>query len=160
MNHRSIAVNYPRQALTLFVMLTAFLFSAVALAQGTAPATASTSLSPQAQYKLDVERCNTGQTNQDKATCMREAGAALEEARRNHLTNAQPQNATERCNALPADQRQDCLMQMSGQNTKVEGSIEAGGVLRETTLTVPAAPTPPTAPDTSTMPVSPSGVMK
>ncbi len=170
MNHRSIAVNYPRQALTLFVLLSAFLFSAAVLAQGTPPAGASAPLSPQAQYKLDIERCNTGQTNQDKATCKQEAGAALEEARRNRLNNGQAgsyqQNATQRCNALPEDQRQDCMLQMAGQNTTVQGSIGGGGVLRETTITIPGEPTTPAmpampaTPATPGTPASPSGIMK
>lgn len=157
MNHRLIALTYSRQALTFSVMLSAFLFSAAALAQGATPGTSGTPLSPQAQYKLDVEHCNTGQTNEAKPTCLREAAAALEAARRNNLTNAQPQNATERCNALPADQRQTCLMQMSGQDTKVEGSVAGGGILRETTIIVPAASP---APASSDAPAVPSGIMK
>src|SRR5690606_27169285 len=94
------------------------------------------------QYKQDIARCNAGQTNQDKATCKREAGAAYEEARHHRLTNDQAgsfkQNATMRCNALPTNQQQDCLTQMSDQNTTTKGSVGAGGILRETTITVPA----------------------
>jgi hypothetical protein len=99
----------------------------------------------EARYKLDVERCNTGQTNQDKATCLREAGAARDESRRNRLTNANEsyqQNQTSRCHSLPVAERNDCMLQMSGQNTKTEGSIGAGGVLRETTITIPGTPAP------------------
>ncbi len=95
----------------------------------------------QARYKADVERCNTGQTNQDKATCLQEAGAALEEARRHRLTNEQrlsSENHVKRCEALPGTQRDDCMLQMSGQNTTVHGSVAGGGVLRETIITVPA----------------------
>src|SRR3546814_8396081 len=55
------------------------LLAPLAMAQGSG---AKTSSDIEARYKLDVERCNTGQTNQDKATCLREAGAARDESRR------------------------------------------------------------------------------
>ncbi len=115
-----------------------------------------------ARYNLDVQRCNTGQTNQDKATCLQEAGAARDEARRNRLASgnqAYDQNQTKRCDSLPAGERDDCLLQMSGQNsatqsTTTQGSIGGGGVLRETTITIPGGPTP--APESSLPPVTPT----
>lgn len=103
---------------------------------------------PDAQYREDVARCKSGASGQDQAACMREAGASLVERRRNGLsTPADPQsNAMARCNALPANQRQDCMIQMSGQgNTTVQGSVSGGGVLRETVIPVPAG-TPGSAP--------------
>lgn len=106
-----------------------------------------------AQYQRDVARCNSGQTNQDRATCLKEAGASQVERRRNGLSNpADPQvNATARCNALPASQRQDCLTQMSGQSsTTVQGSVQGGGVLRETVI--PVAPGTPGASTTYSQP--------
>jgi hypothetical protein len=95
------------------------------------------------QYKKDVARCNSGQTNQAKSVCLREAGAAQVERRRNGLTepgaSTQAENAMQRCNALPADQRQSCMYLMSGQGqTQVQGSVAGGGVLRETVIQVPA----------------------
>ncbi|ALM86890.1 hypothetical protein ASB57_10550 [Bordetella sp. N] len=95
------------------------------------------------QYKKDVARCNSGQTNQAKSVCLREAGAAQVERRRNGLSDpgssAQAENAMQRCNALPADQRQSCMYLMSGQGqTQVQGSVAGGGVLRETVIQVPA----------------------
>ncbi|HEY9573258.1 MAG TPA: hypothetical protein VIR76_09060 [Pusillimonas sp.] len=118
------------------------LLAPLAMAQGSG---AKTSSDIEARYKLDVERCNTGQTNQDKATCLREAGAARDESRRHRLINGNEsyqQNQTSRCQALPVAERGDCMLQMSGQDTKVEGSVGAGGVLRETTITIPGTPTP------------------
>lgn len=93
------------------------------------------------RYKADVAACNSGQSGQDKATCLQEAGAALAAARKNKLTDnnqLEINNKTARCNALPADQRDDCLMQMSGTNTTSTGSVTGGGILRETTITIPA----------------------
>lgn len=123
--------------------LSAFLFSPVALAASTAKPAANTQA--QAQYQKDVARCKSGDTNQDRATCLREAGAALNEARHNRLAEpgaALNQDATNRCKALPAEQQQDCLTQMSGQNTTTQGSVESGGVLRETVIPVVPAPAP------------------
>ncbi|NYT83087.1 hypothetical protein H0A70_16490 [Alcaligenaceae bacterium] len=124
----------------LFGMLAAAACLAVTLP--VAAQSTTSGMDPQAQYRLDRERCNTGQTNQDKATCLREAGAALEEARRNRLMRGDASytsNQTARCESLPAAQREDCRIQMSGQNTRTEGSVAGGGVLRETTITIPAA---------------------
>lgn len=115
-----------------------------------------------ARYQLDVQRCNAGQTNQDKATCLQEAGAARDEANRNRLTSSNQdydKNQTQRCEALPVNEREDCLLQMSApntatQSTTTQGSISAGGVLRETTITMPGAPT--TSPTPSLTPVTPT----
>jgi hypothetical protein len=94
-----------------------------------------------AQYREDVARCKSGASGQDEAACMREAGASLVERRRNGLSNPTDaqRNAMARCDALPAAQRQDCMIQMSGQaNTTVQGSVAGGGILRETVIQVPA----------------------
>jgi len=95
------------------------------------------------QYKQDVARCNSGQSAQPKATCLREAGAAQVERRRNGLTepssSTEAQNAMQRCDRLPSDQRQGCMQLMSGQGqTTVQGSVAGGGVLRQTEIQVPA----------------------
>ncbi|MBO9357488.1 hypothetical protein GG851_26130 [Bordetella petrii] len=104
---------------------------------------AAASGSIQSQYEFDVQRCNSGQTNQDRATCLQEAGAAREEAARKRLDNGQEANygtnATARCDKLPQAQREDCLRQMSAPTT-VKGSVESGGVLRETVIPVPPQP--------------------
>lgn len=96
----------------------------------------------QTKYQNDIARCNAGQTNQDLDTCKREAGAALQEAERKRLNTHQDQsfqsNATARCQALPADMRDNCVTQMSsGSNTRIQGSVAGGGVLRTTEITIP-----------------------
>lgn len=96
----------------------------------------------QARYLADVERCQAGLTNQDKPTCLQEAGAARDEAKRNRLGNgnqAFDANATARCEALPVAEREECLLQMSGVGTATKGSVGSGGVLRETEITVQGA---------------------
>lgn len=125
--------------------LGACLVAPLAMAAGSSAAAVS-STDIETRYKADIARCNAGQTNQDKPTCIREAGAAREEANRNRLDNSNPQaenaNKKARCNALPATERDDCMLQMSGNNTATQGSVGGGGVLRETTITTTGTPTP------------------
>ncbi|MCC2596651.1 hypothetical protein LKR43_09900 [Pusillimonas sp. MFBS29] len=149
--------DFPARRLLVACALGACLATPAAFAAGSA-----SSADIQARYELDVQRCNSGQTNQDKATCLQEAGAARDEANRHRLTSsnqAYDKNQTQRCEALPASEREDCLLQMSApntatQSTTVTGSVGGGGVLRETTITMPAAPT--TSPATPAMPASPA----
>jgi hypothetical protein len=95
----------------------------------------------QARYKQDVAACNRGQTAEDHATCMREAGAALQESRRGDLTNAgrtqKQENAQARCDALTGSDRDACVARMHGQGT-VSGSVAGGGELREIVTPMPA----------------------
>jgi hypothetical protein len=134
--------------------LTALLVAPAAMAAGASgPAPSSSDI--EARYQADIARCNAGQTNQDKPTCLREAGAAREEARRNRLPSANQaydQNEIQRCQALPAAERDDCMLQMSGQNTVTKGSVGAGGVLRETTITTPGTPGTATGANTGLTP--------
>ncbi len=108
--------------------------------------------SAEAQYQADVQRCHSTPGIDQKA-CLREAGAALEASRRGNLTapasQAENANRTARCNALPPDQRQDCLTLME-TGTVTQGSVPGGGVMRETTITIPAPATMPGT--TSTIP--------
>ncbi len=88
---------------------------------------------PSQDYRHDIQRCEQFKGDQ-RTTCRREAGAALQ-AERDHNLDA---NRQARCHRLPADRQQDCLKSMTGQDTTVRGSVEGGGILRETTTVVPA----------------------
>ena len=121
---------------------------------------AAQSLSPEAQYQQDLLRCEQEQAVVELQACKKEAAAALQASRNHTLSNgaATDYSANERgrCMALPVGQREDCLLLLSGQNTQVKGSISQGGVLRETTITIPApapassvAPMPPAGPETA-----------
>lgn len=93
-----------------------------------------------ARYRSERAVCMSGQSNQDRATCLKEASAARAEAKRNRLDTGSAsleQNARARCVALPADDRTDCERRMRGEGT-VSGSERNGGVLREITTVVPA----------------------
>jgi hypothetical protein len=152
--------------------LGACLAAPLAFAAGSG-ATSMSSEEIQARYLADVERCQAGQTNQDKPTCLQEAGAARDEAKRNRLGNgnqAFDANAMARCEALPLSEREECMLQMSGVGTATKGSVGGGGVLRETEITVPGTPEvqqpaqglapvpPPLVPAPSLVPGAPSSV--
>ena len=86
-----------------------------------------------ARYRAEQATCNSDRSYQDRATCLKEAGAALAEARRGRLDRPHgdySQNALSRCVALPADERDACQRRMQGEGT-ASGSVEAGGLLRE-----------------------------
>ena len=94
----------------------------------------------QARYQQDRAACLSGQSNQDRATCLKEAGAALREAKRGGLSEGQgayEQNRLLRCEQVAAGDRDDCLRRMRGEGS-VSGSVEGGGIYRELRTTVPA----------------------
>jgi hypothetical protein len=94
----------------------------------------------QSVYQRDRAACISGQTSQDRATCLREAGAALQESRRPRLDDGQgqfEQNRMLRCDRQPAADRQDCVRRMNGEGF-TSGSVEGGGIYRE--LVTPVVP--------------------
>ena len=117
-------------ALTLFVLSTSF--------AATAAMAASNLSDADERYQADRAVCNNGQSNQDRATCLREVGAALEESRMGRLNSGQGgymQNALVRCNALPADDRDACQRRIEGEGT-TSGSVLEGGLMRELVMPV------------------------
>lgn len=100
------------------------------------------------------ERCLSGQSGQDQATCLREVGAARQAEKNGQLNESNERfnrNAMERCKSLPADEAKDCRDRVMGEG-KVSGSVKGGGVLKETTTieVKPMATTPATPSSTST----------
>lgn len=103
------------------------------------PAFADTAREAQARFRQDMAACNSGQSNQDPATCRLEARNALADARRGSLNDAPGQytgNALQRCNALEGNNRSDCESRMRGEG-RSEGSVGGGGIIRETVTVVP-----------------------
>lgn len=118
-----------------------------ALFAGTASAAESAASSSDARYQRERAACDSGRSNQDRATCLKEAGAAKADAKRGVLADgASPQtrevNAIARCKALPAKDQTDCMARIDGPSgpnarTMTSGSVGGGGILRETVTTVP-----------------------
>lgn len=110
------------------------------LVSGLAAAAASDLSEAQARYRQERATCMRGQSHQDRATCLQEAGAALQEARRGTLGDGRSsyvQNRLMRCEVHAGEDRQDCLRRMHGEGT-ISGSVEGGGIYRELRTTVPA----------------------
>jgi hypothetical protein len=87
----------------------------------------------QARYQKERAMCESGQSHQDRETCLREAGAALNQAKHGGLGDGQAQyqqNALDRCNRLPPEYRKSCLARMQGQGI-MRGSVAEGGIYRE-----------------------------
>jgi len=125
MNTAWIRLSSP--ALALLVVGAAFT-STPALAGGGASPTDSATL-----YQQERAVCLSGQSNQDRATCLKEAGAALAQSRHGAADeNAAQQtlNASKRCDALPGADKTACQARMQGQGT-TSGSVAAGGISRE-----------------------------
>jgi hypothetical protein len=121
--------------------------AAASAASGTASSAAPTEASLRATYERDKAACSKKPVGDARATCLREAGAAYDAARKGQLRSASDaeRNARARCEQLPEAQRNDCLARARGEGeSTVRGSVEGGGILRETvTRTVtPAAPAP------------------
>ena len=97
----------------------------------------------QARYQAERAACTNGSSNQDRATCLKEASAAYQATRSGQLGAAGKQsydsNQKDRCDPLPAPDRADCLRRMNGEGS-VSGSAQDGGKIRE--LVTPVAPAP------------------
>jgi hypothetical protein len=102
---------------------------------------------PQTRHDADRAACQNISPTQDHKACLKEADAVFQASKKNgpiessgpHSEQDRLRNRTLRCEALPAPEREDCLLRMEGKGT-VEGSVNAGGVLR--TLERPVAPIP------------------
>jgi hypothetical protein len=117
---------------------------AVLMGSGACAASAATGASAsqiQAQYERERAVCLSGRSNQDQATCLKEAGAARDVARRGLLeSEGNPdyrRNQLERCKALSGEEAKDCRLRMKGAGV-VSGSASAGGIYRELRTVEPA----------------------
>ncbi|WP_304307791.1 hypothetical protein [Pseudacidovorax intermedius] len=89
------------------------------------------------------ERAICGHIQQDRAACIREAGAAAQAARQGNLSSANAdtyrRNALARCQLHQTSvDRAACEARVTGQgDTTIDGSVLGGGLIRETVTTLP-----------------------
>lgn len=125
-----------KNAISLGVAVLSLCFASFAQAQSPTPTRAQT-------HKEALAYCQT-LSGEAKTNCRRDAFASYNDSNRNQKTpdmQTLKQNRMARCQALPAHLREDCIAQMSDQyDTKVYGSVEGGGVLRQTTIEIPGQP--------------------
>ena len=121
------------------------------------------------RYQQDRANCMAGKTAESQATCLKEAGAALQASRAHDLKSASPAelaaNERKRCEPLSGDDKKDCLKRAAGMDTTTSGSVAAGGDLKETITVIPGTPgtadarpetMPATAAGPATLPPKPS----
>ncbi len=143
---------------------------APALAAGRTGQAPNRAAQQQTTYQLERADCLGGRSGQDQKTCLREAAAADAEVRRGGLDDGDaryPLNQRKRCDALPDQDRRDCVARMQGAGTTT-GSVAGGGVLRElvtrkevqvivTQPLPPSSPARPNPPDVAT-PATPTPI--
>jgi hypothetical protein len=96
-------------------------------------ATGTTGIDASGSYQQEVNSCMTGKTQQDQATCLREARNAQADKKRGVLDNAGAEfqaNAAARCDALAGEEKAACQARLMGFGNTT-GSVAGGGVLRE-----------------------------
>lgn len=124
----SFSSHPAKAAFQLVVVGSLLLYGAFSHADG-APDTQAR----QRAYEEQRQRCLSGQTGQQQASCLQEAGAVRQQglAAQSTLPAAQlEENSLQRCDALADGERQSCIARMQG-NGHVDGSVAGGGILRE-----------------------------
>lgn len=115
----------------------------------------------QARYRQEMAVCNSGQSSQPLETCRTEARNAYADARRGALNDAAPEqysrNAVQRCGEFQGDERTACIARVLTPS-RIEGSVPAGGILRESTITI-TVPTPVPVPVPAPAPAPAPGPM-
>jgi hypothetical protein len=109
----------------------ALLAVGAATAQVSFPGTGSIDAS--GSYQSEVQACNSGNTQQDRETCLKEARNAAAEKSRGRLETygMNEQHAMARCDVHTAsDDRAACQARVMGMGN-IEGSVEGGGLIRE-----------------------------
>ena len=128
MKHPGLFLSAP---LSLALASALFTASTLAMAQPSPAADAH------ARYEQERQKCMTHNTQDSLATCLREAGAAQDAARKGQLSDPGPiaiANATQRCEAFQnAQDRADCVRRVESE--PASGSVSGGGVLRESVTT-------------------------
>jgi len=117
----------------------------LSLLAGTAGAAPKASSTGEQVYQQERAACLDGSSPQDRATCLKEAGAARAEARRGTLDNGEragqlQRNALKRCAAVAVADRSDCERLASGEGQR-SGSVAEGAIVK-TIVTRTVGPVP------------------
>lgn len=136
----TITSRLSRKRLLVVALATAFNMTA-ALAQ---VASGTTGIDASGNYQSEVQACRSGRTQQDTATCLREARNARADhsSGKSQATAAQLQgNAMARCEPLNGQDKAACQARVVGYGSE-SGSVAGGGVLNSVeTVVMPAGAT-------------------
>ncbi len=121
-----------------FVLFAAasLLVMGAAMAQVSPAASSATPADTSGNYRLELQACKSGNTQQDRATCLEETRNAQAARQRGALykgaSDAQYEaNAKARCDVFKdAESKAACEARVMGYGT-VTGSVAGGGLLRE-----------------------------
>lgn len=108
----------------------------VAFAAGTSDAAfpGAAMIDSSGNYQSEVQACMTGKTQQDQATCLKEARNARADKQRgvleNHASGSLEANAMDRCDVFQGENKAACEARVLGYGN-VEGSVAGGGLVRE-----------------------------
>lgn len=120
------------------------LLALTAAGAGAQVATGTTGIDASGSYKKEVQACMNGQSQQEQATCLREANNARAEKRSRTPANTSSDfnaNATARCNVLTGEAKAACTARVLGYGSE-SGSVAGGGVLSKVeTVVMPAGAT-------------------
>lgn len=120
--------------------LAALLTMTAAMAQIATPDT--TGLDSTGNPKSEMAACKSGKTQQDRAACLKEVRNANAEKRAGKLGSGADYtaNAMKRCEVFKdSEDMASCRARVESQ-AKLDGSVAAGGVIRQGEIVVPAAP--------------------
>ncbi|MBX3657117.1 MAG: hypothetical protein KF740_01655 [Ramlibacter sp.] len=123
-------------------------FSAAVLLTATAAtaqvATGTTGIDASGNTQVEKSKCLSGLTQQDTATCLKEANNAAADKKRGVLDNPGENyaaNAVQRCEVLMGEDKIACQARVVGYGS-TDGSVAGGGVIRQIeTVAVPARAT-------------------
>lgn len=113
----------------------AFCFTALlAMTAATAQvASGTTGIDATGNPQSEMAACNSGRTQQDRDTCIREVRNANADKRAGKLGNAGGQfqaNAVKRCDVLTGEDKIACEARIAGYGN-TQGSVAGGGVIRQ-----------------------------
>lgn len=99
-----------------------------------------TGIDASGNYRSEVQACNSGQTQEARDTCLREARNARADKQQRNLDSAGNDlgaNAMARCEPLAGEDKAACQARVLGYG-ETSGSVAGGGVLRQVeTVVVP-----------------------
>lgn len=93
----------------------------------------ATPVGAETRYQSERAACDSRQSTEDRATCLREAAAVRDAGRRGQLDdapNVYERNMLARCEALPEVDRDICRRRTRGEGLTT-GSVSGGGIFRE-----------------------------
>ncbi len=102
----------------------------------------TTGLDASGNPKSEMAACKSGKTQQDRAACVLEVRNAAAEKRAGKLGNGADftANAMRRCEVFKESEDMAACRARVESQARLDGSVAAGGVLREGEIVVPAAP--------------------